>query len=111
MATSVDFINFVMDQVSAAGDVSFKKMFGEYMVYLDGRACLLVCDDTVFVKILPETTAMFAAHDILPEQGHPYPGAKSHYILDAGDRDFAVRMIMELARILPLPKPKKKNIS
>jgi TfoX/Sxy family transcriptional regulator of competence genes len=102
MATSADFITFVMDQVAGAGAVSSKKMFGEYMVYLDGRACFLVCDDTVFVKILPETTALFEGKAV--DQGYPYDGAKLHYVLDIEDGDFAVQMIRMLAKILPLPK-------
>ena len=50
MATSPEFIQFVSDQVQPAGNIRYRKMFGEYMLYCDERPVLLVCDDTVYVK-------------------------------------------------------------
>lgn len=110
MATSKDFIDFVLDQVTPAGDITSKKMFGEYMVYAGIKPVLLVCDDTVFVKILPAVTAKFAEHGITPETGFPYTGAKEHYILDIENSDLAIDMVKLLAEILPLPKPKKPKV-
>lgn len=109
MATSKDFIDFVIDQVAPAGDISYKKMFGEYMIYSGIKPVLLVCDDTVFVKILPQTADKFAEHNIVPEKGFPYPGAKEHYILDIENPDLAVDMLRLLTEILPIPKPKKSK--
>ena len=109
MATCIDFINFIHDQLDAHIPITHKKMFGEYMVYCDGRAVLLVCDDTVFVKKLPETTAVFDAHGVTPDVGIPYDGTREHYILDIENVDLAVDMVRELARVLPIPKSKKKN--
>lgn len=108
MATSADFIQFVADQVAAAaGDIRYKKMFGEYMLYADDRPVLLVCDDTVYVKQIPETMAIFAAHGVTPDTGMPYDGAKPHWILDIENTDLAADMVRVLARVIPLPKPKK----
>jgi TfoX/Sxy family transcriptional regulator of competence genes len=109
MASDKDFIDFVVDSVGAAGDVSVKKMFGEYMVYVAGRPVLLVCENTPFVKILPETTALFAQYGVEPSRGFPYTGAKEHYILDIENADLAIDMLRLLARILPLPKPRNKK--
>ncbi len=55
MASSAEFIEFVYDQVAAAGAVRYRKMFGDYMVYCNDKPVLLVCDDTVYVKQIPET--------------------------------------------------------
>lgn len=111
MATSLDFIKFVADQVSGAcEDISYKKMFGEYMLYCDGRPVLLVCDDTVYVKQIPEVMAVFAAHGISPEQGLPYNGARPHWILDIENIDLSTEMVQKLAQVLPLPKPKKPKV-
>lgn len=109
MATGLDFIEFVCDQIAAVGDVSFKKMFGEYMVYHNARPIFLVCDNTVFVKTLPDVARVFAAHNITPDVGTPYPGAKLHYILDIENVDLAVAMARTLAQILPAPKSKVKK--
>lgn len=52
MATSVDYIEFVCGQIRGERVVRYKKMFGEYMVYVNDKPVLLVCDNTVYVKKL-----------------------------------------------------------
>ncbi|MCM1295094.1 MAG: TfoX/Sxy family protein [Muribaculaceae bacterium] len=112
MATSAEFIQFVSDQVQAAGNIRYRKMFGEYMLYCDDRPVLLVCDDTVYVKQMPATLNIFTTHGISPELGIPYNGAKPHYILDIENADLAIDLVRELARILPLPKSAtRKNMT
>lgn len=49
MATTADFIEFVCEQIHGAGNIRHKKMFGEYMVYVNELPVLLVCDNTVYV--------------------------------------------------------------
>lgn len=50
MSTTMDYVEFVCGQIRDAWDVRYKKMFGEYMVYINDKPILLVCDNTVFVK-------------------------------------------------------------
>lgn len=57
MATDLNYIKYVVEQIDLL-DISFKKMFGEYMVYYKAVPVLLVCDDCVFVKILKETAEL-----------------------------------------------------
>lgn len=102
MATSPEFIEFVCDQVRGIGDVRYKKMFGEYMVYVNDKPVLLVCDDMVFVKKLPELAASMTE----AECGFPYDGAKEHYILDIDNAEFAREIVAILEPITPLPKPR-----
>ena len=104
MATSVEYIEFVCAQVRGAGEVRYKKMFGEYMVYVNDKPVLLVCDNTVFVKKLPEIESLMED----AEMGFPYEGAKEHYILDIEDIDFYSEVIGILEEITPVPKPRKK---
>lgn len=104
MATQKDYIEFVCEQIRGVGDVFYRKMFGEYMVYVDARPVLLVCDNTVFVKILPELEGYLAD----AEKGFPYDGAKLHYILDIDDGDLSVAVVNILKTITPLPKRKTK---
>lgn len=104
MATSAEFIQFVSDQVQSAGNIRYRKMFGEYMLYCDDRPVLLICDDTVYIKQMPDTLNIFTRHGITPESGIPYDGAKPHYILEPENVDLAIDLVRELARILPLPK-------
>ncbi|SDY42825.1 transcriptional regulator, partial [Eubacterium barkeri] len=85
--------------------IRYRKMFGEYMVYVEDRPVLLVCDNTVFVKILPEIGDMMQGADT----GTPYKGAKVHYILDIEDRALCQAIIAILKTIIPVPKPRKKK--
>lgn len=111
MSTTKDFIDYICEQIREAGNITSKKMFGEYMVYYNNKPVLLICDNTVFVKQLPEVLELFNKYDRKPEIGTPYKGAKPHYILDVDDTDLAVSMVKLLGKILPMPKPKKKITS
>ena len=105
MATTADFIEYVCGQIEGAGEVRHKKMFGEYMVYVNDKPILLVCDNMAFVKILPCLDALMAN----AEKGHPYNGAKEHYILDIDNADFAKEVVAVLEPVMQIPKPRKKK--
>lgn len=105
MATTVDFIEYVCEKIEGSGAVRYKKMFGEYMVYVNDKPILLVCDNTVFVKMLPCLDALMSD----AEKGHPYSGAKEHYILDIDNEVFAKEVVAVLEPVTPLPKPRKKK--
>ncbi len=102
MATSVDFIEFVCEQIRGSYSVRYKKMFGEYMVYVNDKPILLVCDNTMYVKMLPEIKELM--NDTLTKT--PYNGAKPHYILDIEDSELVENVINILEKITPLPKKK-----
>lgn len=105
MATDPAFADHVLDQISGAGPVVVRKMFGEYGVYCDGKVVALVCDNQFFLKSLPEAVALIDA----PSFGPPYPGAKPHLLLSdqLDDADLMVRLVRTVADALPEPKPKK----
>ena len=105
MASDLAFVHHVCDQLRGAGEVSFKKMFGEYAIYLGAKTVALVCDNQLFLK----PTA--AGRALLPnaEEGAPYPGAKPHLLLSEylDDSELLSRVIMATEAALPVPKPKK----
>lgn len=105
MATTVDFIEYVCDQIQNTGNIRYKKMFGEYMVYVNDKPVLLVCDNTVYIKKLEciETQMTDA------QTGIPYEGAKEHYVLDIDDMDFCKEIVRILEVNTPLPKPRKRK--
>jgi len=104
MASTEGFIEFVIEQIGDIGNVRYRKMFGEYMVYVNDKPILLVCDDTVYVKM----------HDEIKEQMQeaetdtPYKGAKPHYILDIENQEHTLEIVRVLELVTPLPKPKKR---
>ena len=105
MGTTIDFIEYICDQIAGVGEIRYKKLFGEYMVYVNGKPILLVCDNAVFVKVLPCLDETMREAD----KGFPYDGAKEHYVLDIDDAKSSKEVIAILEPVTPLPKPKKKS--
>lgn len=106
MASSIDYVLYVCEQLSIAGNISYRKMFGEYAIYCDGKVLGLICDNQVYIK--PTS----AADELLPhaERLPPYNGAKPHIVLeDLDDREFLATFILATCAELPMPKPKKKK--
>ena len=104
MATSPDYVEFVCEQIKDAGTVRYRKMFGEYMVYVDDRPVLLVCDNMVYVKICDEISGLMQG----AETSRPYEGAKEHYLLDVENGQLAKSVTSILTSVTPVPKQKKK---
>ena len=105
MATDLSYIQFVCEQLRGE-DATYKKMFGEYMVYIEGKPVLLVCDNTVFVKDVKELEELMSEAD----KGYPYDGAKEHYILDIENTDLTEKVVGILKEVTPLPKKKVKKV-
>ena len=80
-------------------------MFGEYMVYVNDKPVLLVCDNTVYVKKLTEIEELMSG----AECGVPYDGAKEHHILDIENRELTAKVAQILERITPVPKKRNKK--
>ncbi len=110
MATKQSTIDYLLDQLSGAPNISARKMFGEYALYSGGKVVALVCDDELFVKIT-EGGKKFVGKNY--EEGFAYPGAKASMHITADlleDRGFISELIEITAKELPVPKPKKKKI-
>lgn len=103
MATKQEFVEYVCEQIEDMGEVRYRKMFGEYMVYVNDKPILLICDDTVYVKKLEEIKELMNDADC----GIPYKGAKEHYILDIDHHDLSKQIVRILEQITPIPKKKK----
>lgn len=104
MATSKDYLNFILDQLSDLDGISHRHMMGEYIIYHHGKIAAYLCDDRLLVKILPSTTAL------MPDASHepPYDGAKDMLLVDnVDDREF-FKLLFE-AMYPELPEPKKKK--
>lgn len=105
MATTKEYLDFILEQLSGIPGIDYKKMFGEYLIYRNGKPALLVCDNTVFVKKLSELATL------LPDapEGLPYEGTKPHYILDVENRELTEKVLEIVERVTPFPKKRKKK--
>jgi TfoX/Sxy family transcriptional regulator of competence genes len=105
MSTTVDYIEYVCEQIKGSWAVRYRKMFGEYMVYVNDKPIILVCDNTVFVKKLDSISEIMKDAEL----GYPYEGAKEHYILDIDNSKLCKSAITILEKEIPIPKPRKKK--
>ena len=48
MATTIEYIEYVCEQIEGIGDIRYKKMFGEFMVYVNDKPVIIVCDNNAF---------------------------------------------------------------
>ena len=105
MATSQDILQFMLDQLAPVEGITHRAMMGEYMLYLNGKLALYLCDDQCLVKPVP------AARKLLPEAPMvpPYPGAKDLLLVEnVDDRTFLRELLEAVYPELPEPKKKKK---
>jgi TfoX/Sxy family transcriptional regulator of competence genes len=105
MSTTQDFAEYVCEQIRDSGAVRCRKMFGEYMVYVNDKPIFLVCDNTVFVKQVEAVADILKYADV----GFPYSGANPHFIMDIDDATLSNEVVRILEPITSVPKPKKKK--
>lgn len=104
MACTTDYIDFICSQLEGVGVIRSKKMFGDWMIYIDEKPIILACDNICYVKKLPEIADLMSD----ASTGFPYDGAKEHYILDIEHRSEAIKVIQTLLPLIPYPKKRKK---
>lgn len=104
MASEQDFVEYVCNQVGLERELTYKKMFGEYALYLNGRVVAFVCDNQLYVKPTPEGRAVLGT----VSEHSPFPVAKPHFRIDdeLDNRDLLQRLLRATASALPIAKPK-----
>jgi len=109
MASDKSFVEFIIDQIENAGQITYKKMFGEYAVYCDGKVVALVCDNQLFVK--PTIAGRAYIGNVI--EAPPYEGAKTSFLIDdrVEDREWISNLIRITYKELPeqIIKRKKKK--
>ena len=109
MTSDLSFVEFIVEQIEDAGIIAYRKMFGDYAVYCDGKVVALICDDQLFVK--PTEKGRTYIGDV--SEAAPYPGARLHFLIEDAfeDREWISGLIRATAAELPYPKQKgsKKN--
>lgn len=105
MASDSDFVEFICDQLGDATRITFRKMFGEYALYFQGKVVALVCDNQLYVKPTAGGQTLLGQVITAP----PYPGAKPYFLIQEqlDDRETLSALIRVTA--LELPEPAKKK--
>jgi DNA transformation protein and related proteins len=106
MASDREFVKFVCEQLSSAGEISSRRMFGEATVYLEDKVIGLVCDNQFFLKPTQDGRAKIGA----PTEAPPFPGAKNWFLMaDLDDPQYLADLVRITTAALPSPKPKAKK--
>ena len=106
MASSKDYLSFILDQLSSLPEISFKAMMGEFILYYQGRIVGGIFDDRLLVKPTESAKRLLAG---APEE-LPYEGAKPMLLVEeVDDREFLARLLNEMVGELPVPGKAKKH--
>ncbi len=107
MATSKEFHDYIVGSLQRIGDVSTKKMMGEYCVYYQGKLIGNICDNCLFLK--PAESALRLMPDA--DRAYPYEGSKTLMVIvdDVEDIELMREVLSRMYEELPEPKVKTKR--
>ncbi|MDY3971466.1 MAG: TfoX/Sxy family protein [Clostridia bacterium] len=106
MASSKEYLNFILEQLSELEEITHRSMMGEYIIYYRGKIAAYICDDRFLVKPVK------SAAELMPDAPHelPYEGAKEMLLVEnLDDKEFLKRLFNAMYDELPMPKKRRKN--
>ena len=106
MASSKEYLEYVLDLLSAAPEITSRKMMGEYILYSCGKIFGGVYDDRFLVKDTPASRAVLSTYEM------PYEGGSPMLLVDIEDSIALAELVAEMLPDLPAPKkrqPRKKD--
>ena len=107
MASTPQFAEYVFEKIAHAGEISYRRMFGSFGIYMDRKFVGLICEDQLFIK--PTTIG----REILgtPLEVPPFDGARNWFLIEElEDGDFLVRLLIATWEELPFLKPKNSKL-
>ncbi|MDY0361032.1 MAG: TfoX/Sxy family protein [Desulforegulaceae bacterium] len=105
MASDENFVKFISEQIESAGQIRYRKMFGEYALYCNEKVVALICDNQLFIK--PSNAGREFIGNVVEQP--PYKGAKPSFLIE--DQIENKEWLCELIRLteMELPETKKKK--
>ena len=104
MASSKEYLDFILEQVSELDNINYKAMMGEFIIYYNGKIIGGIYDDRLLVK--PVQSAI----NYMPNAEYklPYDGAKKMFLVDNVDnKEYLTGLLNVMYDELPAPKSKK----
>lgn len=106
MATTIDFIHYVTQQMQHEDHIRFIKMMGEYCLYYDDKVIALVTDNQLFIKDTPQ--GRNHVNEVILQEA--YPGSKLFLLVEQLDNRAYLQQLAQITYLaLPPAKPKKKT--
>lgn len=106
MASSKEYLHFILEQLSTLDDVSYRPMMGEYILYYRGKIVGGIYDDRLLVKKTK------SALECMPAAvcDFPYEGAKEMLLVEeVGNKEFLTKLVEAMYDELPSPKPRRRK--
>ena len=106
MASSKEYLHFILEQLSDLDDISYRSMMGEYILYYHGKIVGGIYDNRLLVKKTK------AALELMPAAicNLPYQGAKEMLLVDEVDnKEFLTKLFEAMYKELPLPKSRRRK--
>ena len=106
MASSKEYLEFILGQLSELEEITYRSMMGEFILYYRGKIIGGIYDDRLLVKPIKSAISYMpaASYEL------PYEGAKDMLLVDEVDsKEFLTGLFNALYDELPTPKPKKKK--
>ena len=106
MASSKEYLEFILGQLSELEDITYRTMMGEFIIYYRGKVVGGIYDDRLLVKPVKSAISFMptATYEL------PYEGAKEMLLVDeVDDKEFMTGLFNAVYEELPAPKPKKKK--
>ncbi len=105
MASSKEYLAFILEQLSEVDGITYKQMMGEYIIYHHVKIAAYLCDDRLLVKPVPSALRIMPDARMEP----PYEGAKDMVLVDDVDsRELLNKLFDAMYPELPAPKKKKR---
>ena len=101
MASSKEYLEYVLDLLSDVPEVTHRKMMGEYILYASGKIFGGIYDDRFLVKKTPASLAVLTTAEI------PYDGGSEMLLVDMEDRGVITELVENMLPELPAPKKRK----
>ncbi|MDY3030767.1 MAG: TfoX/Sxy family protein [Clostridia bacterium] len=103
MATTKEYLEFILEQLSTLDGITHRMMMGEYIIYHNGKIAAYICDDRLLVKPVPSAAKLMPGAKYEP----PYEGAKDMLLVEnIEDREFLCGLFEAMYEELPVPKKK-----
>lgn len=107
MASKEEFVAYIANQLEKAGHITYRKMFGEYGMYCDGKIFALICENQLFVKVTKAGEQLSPDLELMP----PYKGAKPYFLMeDIDNKEYLTKFVKATCEELPVLKPKVKKV-
>ena len=108
MSTQKETVTFILSKLGSPNRFKANPMFGEYGLYADNKMVGLICDDQLYIKILPESKEL----EEICEKGSANNKAKNYYIVEEDQISQLPKLpniLFEIAKSIPDKKPKTKK--